>query len=213
VNFQAKILKESTALGVTAPEPRRYRQEANRVCRAATCPRGRSATPCRVLRSGTRWQRNLLVTQSIARTGVRCLAHLPIEGYWSAEHKRPLRACSYLVRRLGQLLPDVATPVPTLLVPANLPTKRHLAKLPLDSLQSLARYADAKFVYSGTDVGANTIHCLRHVVSRMTQQIFFQGIAKNLTAGTFSAFGQSFRLFEYAVRDGYRSFHTKSITR
>ena len=86
-----------------------------------------------------------------------------------------------------------------------------LARLPLDSLQNIARRARRKFVCSDADLSANTIHRLRHVVGGVTRQVLFQSIAKKLAAGTFGALSQPFCPFEDVVRDRYRCFHTKSI--
>ena len=88
-----------------------------------------------------------------------------------------------------------------------------LARLPLDSLQNIARRARSKFVCSDADLSANTIHRLRHVVGGVTRQVLFQSIAKKLAAGTFGALSQPFCPFEDVVWDRYRCFHTKSITR
>jgi hypothetical protein len=93
------------------------------------------------------------------------------------------------------------------------PTRSHPARLPLDSLQNIARRARSEFVCADADLSANTIHGLRHVVGRVTRQILLQSIAKKLVAGTFGALSQPFGLFEDVVRDRYRCFHTKSITR
>ena len=193
--------------------PRRYLPVAARVCREAASRRGLSAMPYPGLRSATRWRRNPLATPSNVRRGVRCLAHPPNEGCWSAEHTRQWRRGFDLVRRLGQLSQGGASRAPIQLAPAGRPTRSHPARLPLDSLQNIARRARSKFVCSDADLSANTIHRFRHVVGRVTRQVLFQSIAKNLAAGTFGALSQPFRSFEDVVRDRYRSFHTKSITR
>ena len=86
-----------------------------------------------------------------------------------------------------------------------------LARLPLDSLQNIARRARSKFVCSDADLSANTIHRFRHVVGRVTRQVLFQSIAKKLAAGTSGALSQPFCPFKDVVRDRYRCFHTKSI--
>jgi hypothetical protein len=68
------------------------------------------------------------------------------------------------------------------------PVKR-AAKLPIDTLQNISRCARSEFVYRGANVNANTIHRFRHVVDRMTRQVFLHSIAKKLAAGAFSAPG------------------------
>ena len=194
------------------PAPRRYLRVAARVCPEAVSQRDLSAMPYPGLRSTTRWRRNPLATPSNVRRGVRCLAHPPIEGCWSAEHTRQWRRGFDLARRLGQQSPGDASQAPIQLAPASRPTRSRLAKLPLDSLKDIARRARSEFVCSDADLSANTIHCLRHIVGRMTRQILLQSIAKKLAAGTFGAFSQPFRPFEDVVRDRYCCFHTKSIT-
>lgn len=193
--------------------PRRYLPVAARVCREAASRRGLSAMPYPGLRSATRWRRNPLATPSNVRRGVRYLAHLPIEGCWSAEHTRQWRRGFDLARRLGQLLLGDASRGPIQLAPAGRPTRPLPAKLPLDSLKNIARRARRKFICSDADLDANTIHCLRHVVGRVTRQILLQSIAEKLAAGTFGALSQPFRPFEDVVWYRYRRFHTKSITR
>jgi len=93
------------------------------------------------------------------------------------------------------------------------PTRLHPGRLPLDSLQNIARRARGEFICSDADLSANTIHCFRHVIGRMTRQILFQRIANKLAAGTFGASSQPFRPFEDVVRDRYRCLQTKRITR
>lgn len=97
--------------------------------------------------------------------------------------------------------------------PAGRPTRSHLANLPLDSLQNIGRRARSEFVCTDADLSANPIHRFRHVIGRMTRQILFQSIAKELAAGPFGASSQPFHPFEDVVWNRYRRFHTKSITR
>jgi hypothetical protein len=143
---------------------------------------------------------------------VRCLAHPPIEGYWSAEHIRRWRGGFDLVRRLGQLLPVDASRTLIQLAPVSQPTRSRLARLPIDAFQNIARCALSELIDTDTDVNANAIHRFGHVVSRVARQVFLHGIAKKLAAGTFGTPGQPLRPFEDFVWDRYRSFHTKSIT-
>ena len=126
--------------------PRLSPPVAARVCRAATFQRGRSARPYLGQRSARRWRRNPLVTPSIARKRARCLAHPPIEGYWSAEHIQQSRGGFDLAHHLEQRSPGGANPAPIRSALAGQPTRPRLARLPLNAFQNIARGARCKFV-------------------------------------------------------------------
>ena len=194
---------------------RRYQRTAERVCCVVVSPRGRSARPYLGRRSATRWRRNPSAILSNAQRRVRCLAHLPIEGCWLTEHKQRLRRDFDLARRLEQRSPVDASQDPIRLARVSRPTRSRLARLPLDAFQNIARCPRGEFVCADADAdfGANAIHCLGHVISCVARQVFFRCIAKKLAARTFGASSQPLHIFEDIVRDRYRCFHTKSMTR
>ena len=188
---------------------------AARVCRAAAFRRGPSAMPCRGQRSARRWRRNPLVTPSNAGKRARCRGHLPNEGHWSAGYIQQSRGGFDLAHRLGQRSPGDANLAPIRLARVSRPTRSRLARLPLDAFQNIARCPRGEFVCADADAdfGANAIHCFGHVISCVARQVFFRCIAKKLAARTFGASSQPLHIFEDIVRDRYRCFHTKSMTR
>jgi len=194
------------------PVPRRYRRVAALVCCVAICLRDRPTMSYRGLRSTIRWQRNPLATRSVALKDVRFLAHPPIGGCWSAEHGRAWRGGFDSGRRLGQRSPGVASQDPIPLAQADRPTRLRPARLPLDAFQKFARCARTEFVGSDAHVGANTIHFIGDVVSRVAGQVLLQRVAEKLAAGSFGPPSQLLRPLEDVVWNRYRGFHTKSMT-
>ena len=210
-------MNQSTTAGVAVPgatdrASRLSPPVAARVCRAAAFLHGRSARPYLGQRSARRWRRNPSAIPSNARKRVRCLAHPPIEGCWSAEHIRPSRGGFDSAHRLGQRSPGGASRAPIPLALVGTPTRPRLARLPLNALQNIGRGARCELVDCDADINVNTIHCFRHVVACVTRQVLSQRIAKKLTAGAFGAPRPPLRRFEDVVWYRYCCFHTKSMT-
>jgi hypothetical protein len=62
------------------------------------------------------------------------------------------------------------------LVQADRPTRLPPARLPLDVFQKFARYARTEFVGAASNVGANTIHFVCDIVSRMAGQVLLHRV-------------------------------------
>ena len=92
------------------------------------------------------------------------------------------------------------------------PTRPPIARLPLDAPEHVPPCTSDELVAPVPYIGNNQVHLLGYAVRCMAPEEFSERSAVNIAAGSFELFRQRFRLCENFVRDGYRYFHTTSIT-
>jgi hypothetical protein len=92
------------------------------------------------------------------------------------------------------------------------PTKSHLERSPLTSLERAGGRRRNEPIRGFTNLGEGLIHGLGDFVRSVPSQVFLQGVGENTAARALSTLGEALRTFKNIVRYGYGRFHTSSIT-